>query len=180
MEADETFAQCWKNLGSDYEADDRIDDAEACYRKALEHDPKLFEANLALGQLLVRHRHDPQGALSAFDAIAIGMLPSKHRSTIEGWKAFAYLQLGKHGKAIPHVEQAIKANPSAEWTWRQGGQVYGLARRKDAAFLQSSLELFQRFTTKFPDNPEAWACLLDHPSPYSDPGKSQCCIYLVP
>lgn len=157
LEADETCAQCWKNLGSEYEADDRIDDAEACYREALEHDPKLFEANLALGQLLVRHRHDLQGALATFDAIAIGTLSSKQGSIVEGWKAYAHLKLGQYSKAISHVEQAIKANPSAEWTWSQGGQVYGLARRADAVFLQHSLEFFQRFTTKFPDNPEAWA-----------------------
>jgi len=157
LEADKTCARCWKNLGSEYEATDRIDDAEACYRKALKHDPKLFEANLALGQLLIRHRHDSQGALSVFDAIAVGELPSKHYSTVEGWKAFAYSRLGQHQNAILHVEQAIKARPSAEWTWRQGGQVYGLARRTDVAFLQPSLEFFQRFTTKFPDDPEAWA-----------------------
>lgn len=157
LEADETLAQCWKNLGSEYETDGRIDDAEVCYRKALENDPKLFQANLALGQLLIRYKHDPREALSAFDTISVGGLPSKYYSTVEGWKAFAYSKLGKYSNAIPHVEQAIRANPSAEWTWRQGGQVYGLARRTDTVFLQPSLEFFQRFTAKFPDNPEAWA-----------------------
>jgi len=157
LEADDSMAEIWKNLGTAHEMLRDIELAERSYRKALAIDSKLFEARLALGQLLLNEGRDTNEALEVLNGIAVGQLSSEHHASVAGWKAVAYQKLGEHEKAIASANQAIKMAPSAYWAWRWGARVHSLAWRENRQYLTVSRGFFQRFTRKYPDDAEAWA-----------------------
>ncbi len=55
----------WFNIGANYENQDKLDEAERAFRKALEIDPDLPEANREMGYLAVR-RQEPAKAIEFF------------------------------------------------------------------------------------------------------------------
>ena len=157
LEEDGSMAEVWKNLGTAYEALHEIDEAEKCFREALSHDSKLFEAQLALGQFLLREGRDPREALDVLDGIDVGQIASHHHASVMAWKALAHQKLGAHGKAIALAEQAIRMDPTARWSWRWGGRVHALAWREDREFVSAGLKFFGQLTARYPDDAEAWA-----------------------
>jgi len=48
-------------------------------------------------------------------------------------------------------------NPTNPWPWRWAGRVHALAWREDRKFLQASVKFFNRLTTKYPDDAQAWS-----------------------
>jgi len=157
LEEDKSMAEVWKNMGTAYEALQDIAEAERCFREALARDSKLFEAQLALGQLLLREEEDPREALAVLNGIAVGQIASHHHASVMAWKALANQKLGDHEKAIALAEQAIRMNPTDRWPWRWGGRVHALAWREDRKFLPASARFFGRLTARYPDDAEAWS-----------------------
>ena len=73
MAVDRTDVELMTDLGAAYEASDRLSDAEATYRRALEIDPHDGVLLLRLGRLLLR-RGDAVGA-RAHAAAAVRWMP---------------------------------------------------------------------------------------------------------
>jgi len=82
LEEDESMAELWKNMGTSYEALHDVAEAEMCFREALARDSRLFEAQLALGQLILRAERDPREALAVLDGIDVGQLSSDQQASV--------------------------------------------------------------------------------------------------
>jgi len=156
LQANSGFAQCWKNLGSELEKRGEIEKAESCYRRALECDGTLFEALLAMGQLMLRRRHAPREALDVLNRVAVNLLTSRDTATVEGWKALAHLELGDYRNAVAHIEEAARALPSAEWVWKQAARTYALAGRDDRDLASVAAAFWRRYTARFPRSAPGW------------------------
>lgn len=66
--AEKLAAQCYKNMGSSYSNLGNENEAFECYKKALELDPNLNEANLAVG-IIHNHRGNYELALEYLDMV---------------------------------------------------------------------------------------------------------------
>ncbi len=149
-------AECWKNLGSAYLAVGDHGAARRCYEEALKLAPLLFEALYSLATLMLRHEKDPQSALSYLDRIIISRLPPDRLAAVQGWKAVAYMEMGRFPMGIAKAEDALAYAPS-NWAWDLACRLYAMARQEDQSWLAPAESFWRRFLDKFPENSQGWA-----------------------
>ncbi len=113
--------------------------AAAAARKALELDPNLADANLALAYMRRDAWNWPEAETSYKRAIELGPNLAPARGAYS-----AYLSvLGRHAEAIPEATRAADLDPFSPFFKTNAGFVLFLARRYDEAIetLQKTLEL---------------------------------------
>lgn len=151
------YAPCWKNMGDAYRDMGDIERAHQYYEKAIELEPTLFEAVFSLATLLIQHKNDYEAGLTYLDRISTATLPNRRLGIVYGWKAAAYLKLGKYVEGIVNAEKSLANSPDAQWAWQIAGKLYALARQHDQQGLSTAADFWERFIQKFPHFPEAWA-----------------------
>ncbi|HEV8600852.1 MAG TPA: SUMF1/EgtB/PvdO family nonheme iron enzyme [Gemmatimonadales bacterium] len=143
------------------------------YRKAIELNPKLFEAQRNLGDLLRRNAPgatDIQHAVEAYKR-ALEIKPDAETSSRLG---ISYGALGKTAEAIPAFEQAVRLDPSvAMYQYNLGFTYVELVNLEAARKVQERLQTMdQALAEKLLDKirqTSGEASLIGRPKTYSNP-----------
>ncbi len=150
-------ACCWKNLSAAHLEMGDIDSGRQCLEEALRHNPQLFEALYCFATFSMQKEGNPEAALPYLNQIITSRLSSIHLAAVHGWKAAAYMKLGRYAEGIASAEDAINSASEAEWAWGVAGRLYALARHHEPQWLGPAADFWQRFIDKHPHNVEAWA-----------------------
>ena len=143
VETDASDFQAWTLLGTLYLAQEKREDAEKAYAKAVELKPTYALSSINLGKLLLmQKRYD-----EAVDKLtrAVELQPQSADANL--FLGEAYLHLKKGSKAIPYLNEAgklgnIQAHLDLGW-------LYNAAGLKDKAVVE-----YQELLKKKPDYPD--------------------------
>lgn len=157
LSEESTQACCWKNLGGEYLKIGNLEMAKEHLEKALEINPQLFEALLSLARIKIENENKPEEGLNILNKIPISKASPHLLHSYYSWKAFVYLKLGDFPSGIANAENAINIDDNETWIWGVAGELYCLVRREKNAWVDHSIHFWDRFVTKFPNDPRAWA-----------------------
>ena len=146
----------WFDLGYIYNATDRSTEAIQAYRKSIDANPKVFEANLNLG-ILLADAHDPEAA--KFLRAATELKPTARPE--EGWYR-AWLMLG-HVLESSNPDEAIAAFQKAAKYHPKDPEPYlsaGMLLEKQKQYTQAAAE-YQKAAGLDPKSKEALAGLVN-------------------
>ncbi len=136
----------WTELGTIFFKKNNLNDAEACYFKAIEQKSDYFIALLNLGKLYVSQKKADDAVLVLSNAIKTnaGSADAQH------FLGEAYLLARKGSIAVNHLNEAIRLAPDekAELHLRLAA-LYDAAKVKDRAAAE-----YKAFLAKRPDHPE--------------------------
>ena len=143
IDTDKNDFQAWTALGSVYFAEQKLDDSETSYRKAIEIHPASPRAYLNLGRALSSQKkfEEAVGPLTK----AVELLPTSGDANY--LLGECYLQLRKGSKAIPYLNDA--ANNGRPDAHLRLGWLYNAAGMKDKAALE-----YEEYLKKNPNYPE--------------------------
>lgn len=150
-------AQCLENLGNAYLAIGDVTTARKCFENALNIKPNLFQALYSSAVIAIRESQDYEKALVYLNRITTLQIPLKYQAAVHGWKANAFLKLHRYMEGIAEAENALANSPESEWAWGVAGRLYALARQVDKKWLPTTLEFWERYVVKYPQDKEAWA-----------------------
>lgn len=138
------LAQAYGSLGSFVPPKEIVPRAKEAARKALELDPSLDEAHLALSQILQLYDWDWRGAEAEIQR-AIELNPSN--STAYFWDAVLLLTLGRSAEALAQVRKAQRLDPVSPLTGSGIGLALYSQRQYDRAQeeLENALQLEPNF-----------------------------------
>jgi len=143
IESDANDFQAWTALGSIYVAQQKPDEAEKAYLKAIELKPTSARAALNLGRLRSSEKKFAE-AIEPLESVVEHQPDSGDAQMLLGE---CYLQVRKGSKAIPHLEEAAKlGHPEAHLRL---GWLYNAAGMKDKAAIE-----YEEFLKKKPDYPD--------------------------
>lgn len=155
----EMAAQCLKNLGSSFERLGDEDMGAELYRGALEMNPQLPEAHLALGQYL--HRKGLfEEAVTHYDAVIFTERDLGKNVTVAGWRLNALFSLGEVREAFRAINQLLAAADCEPWIWPWCARQVAAFARTSVEAARGALGFWQRFVRAHPDISSAWAELL--------------------
>jgi tetratricopeptide (TPR) repeat protein len=152
------FAMCWKNLGTSNVDAGNPGEAIRCFRQAIAHDPRLFEARYSLATMAME-RGAYQDSLDEFSQIRLVELPPVQQSWVHGRRAECLSHLGDHGAAIRAVEVAISLAPNIDWPWFYAARVYAIAQGDDIVWRDAARVFAERLASRFPENGQVWGNL---------------------
>ena len=143
IEKDGMDFQAWTALGSVYLAQQKFEDAEEAYLKAIELKPTATRSSLNLGRLL-SSRKKYEEAIEPLTRVVELQPDSGDAQMLLGE---CYLQVKKGSKAIPHLNEAARlGHPEAHLRL---GWLYNAAGLKDKAAVE-----YEEFLKKKPDYPD--------------------------
>src|SRR6266851_4644112 len=130
-----------EELGTEYWKMNKIEEAEAEFKRELEIDPHSMLATYKLGSLLVEGAKPVEGK----PLIEAALRQDPNLKEAYYYLARAYMQLGNDSEALDALKKAIAVNPSPEilaQAWYQLALVYRRLRRMPEA--QQALATFQK------------------------------------
>ena len=129
----EIESQCWKNLGSECEAEGDTSEACRCYEQALSLSPQLMEAHMALA-MAKRDAGMLDSALEHFDQVIWTVNDASSTITARGHRLEVYFQLGMVEKAFDDIAVLLSQTQSHSWILPWCARlVFTYARSNDAA-----------------------------------------------
>ncbi len=136
----------WTELGTIYFKKDNLNDAEACYFKAIEQKSDYMVALINLGKLYIAKKQADSAVLVLSNAIKA----NAESADAQHYLGEAYLLAKKGSLAVTHLNQAIKLAPQekAEVHLRIAA-LYDAAKMKDRAAAE-----YKAFLEKKPDYAE--------------------------
>ena len=136
----------WTELGTVYFKQDNLNDAEACYFKAIELKADYFVALLNLGKLYVSRKQADNAVMVLSNTIK----SNAESADAQHYLGEAYLLAKKGSLAVTHLNEAIRLAPmeQAEVHLRLAA-LYDAAKLKDKASAE-----YKAFLVKKPDYPE--------------------------
>jgi tetratricopeptide (TPR) repeat protein len=139
LSADLTRAITENNLGTALQADSRLEDAEAHYRRAVALEPAYWPAQVNLGSVLFS-RNRAGDAVQAF--ARAGDLGAQDPN-LDVKLANALLKAGRPGEAVDHFRRAIAAGRQSAEIYNNLGVALVAVQRKDEAIAayEASLQL---------------------------------------
>lgn len=150
MAAPGMAAQCLKNLGSSFE---RLGDEEMgaeLYRGALEMEPQLPEAHLALGQYL--HRKGLfEEAVTHYDAVIFTKRELGKNSTVTGWRLNAFFNLGEVREAFRTINQLLADADREPWIWPWCARQVAAFSRTSVEGARGALGFWQKYVRAHPN-----------------------------
>lgn len=136
----------WTELGTVYFRKDNLNDAEACYFKAIEQKKNYVVALLNLGKLYIASKKADDAVLVLSSAVK----ENPESADVQHYLGEAYLLAKKGSLAVTHLNEAIRLAPieKAELHLRLAA-LYDAAKLKDRASAE-----YKAFLAKKPDYPE--------------------------
>jgi len=107
-------AQCWKNLGTEFEQEGDHPEARRCYDCAIELSPDLMEAHMALA-LSHRDAGNLETALSHFDQVVWEVNDVEPTLAARGHRLEVYFRLGKTDKAFDDIAVILPHGDRHHW-----------------------------------------------------------------
>jgi tetratricopeptide (TPR) repeat protein len=150
IEPDNVRAIYWRGYAREFLQME--DDAISDYRRALEVDPDHDDARLHLGELLLRHRADFQGAAEQFEQLH-DREPDK--PAVKLGLARAYRGLRRREEARLLLDQILRHYPHDARALAERGRIAG-----DSDQLAEAEEYFRRSIKEDPSDPDAIADLI--------------------
>jgi tetratricopeptide (TPR) repeat protein len=148
------------DLGYVDDAEGRLDDAEALYRRAIAADPKSLEAHLSLGLLLAREGKPDQARPELIAATTLDPGPAGPALKAHAWRALAEIDQPKAGSgADPSVAsndliEALKISPETE-----SDTLLAASLAEDAGQYDTAEAAYRRVLAKDPKSEPATAGL---------------------
>lgn len=152
-------AQCLKNLGTSFERLGDEDRGAELYRDALEMEPQLPEANLALGLYLHRKGH-LQEAIKHYDEVIFTERQLGRNSTVNGWRLSALFSTGEVREAFRAINQLLADADREPWIWPWCAQQVAAFGRCSVASATYALGFWEKYLLKHPKISTARADLL--------------------
>ncbi len=136
----------WTELGTIYFKQNNLNDAEACYFKAIEQKQDYFVALLNLGKLYVSRKQADEAVMVLSNAVKSDATSAEAQHFL----GEAYLLAKKGSLAVNHLNEAIRLSPMdmADLHLRLAA-LYDAAKIKNKASQE-----YKIFLTKRPDHPE--------------------------
>jgi tetratricopeptide (TPR) repeat protein len=152
-------APCLKNLGTAFERLGDEDMAAELYRGALEMNPQLPEAHLALGQYL--HRKGLfEEALAHYDAVVFTERELGSSLTITGWRLNVLFNVGAIREAFRAINQLVADADREPWIWPWCARQVVAFSRTSVQAARGGLAFWQRYMRAHPQASSAPAELL--------------------
>ena len=143
VETDNKDFQAWTALGTIYFAQEKVEDAETAYLKAIEVHPTSARAQLNLGRVRSSQKKFEEAVEPLTKAVELQPTSGDANYLL----GECYLQLKKGSKAIPYLNEAAKlGRPDAHLRL---GWLYNAAGMKDKAALE-----YQEYLKKNPNYPD--------------------------
>ncbi len=136
----------WTELGTAHFREEKFDEAEKCYRRALEVRPSFLLALLNMGKARMALKNF-EGAIELLsEAVRLHPLSADANYFL----GEAYLQIRRGSKAVGYLKEAIRLEPAgkAEAHLRLAA-LYNAAGLKDKAAIE-----YEQFLSKKPDHPD--------------------------
>ncbi|EIZ0118733.1 tetratricopeptide repeat protein, partial [Salmonella enterica] len=117
IKAEKLAAQCYKNMGSSYSRLGNENEAYECYKKALELEPNLSEANLALG-VIHNRRGNYELALEYLDRVFFPRNYQHKLIYVEKWRINTLFNMGDYRSAYREINNLLTRNDNKEDLWK--------------------------------------------------------------
>jgi len=152
-------ATCLKNLGASFEKLGNEEMAAELYRGALEMNPQLPEAHLALGQYLHRQGQFEE-ALTHYDATLFDDRDLGKNASVTGWRLNALFNLGQDREAFRAINLLLADADREPWIWSWCARQVAAFGRTSVAAARGALTFWQRYVRTHPGVSAARADLL--------------------
>lgn len=143
-------AQCLKNLGSSIERLGNEEMAAELYRGALEMNPHLPEAHMALGQYLHRKGRFEE-ALTHYDAVIFTERELGSHTAVDGWRLNILFSLGEFREAYRSINHLLTAAGREPWIWPWCARQVAAFGRTSVDAARGALAFWQRYVLAHPD-----------------------------
>ena len=145
-------ARCCKNLGTTMEKLNNRDAAHALYTRALELDPNLAEAHLAMALWYRRNDANLDRALGHLDAIVLscggpGILP-----LVQGWRAEILFKQGRFKEAFRDIHPLLSDGDKLTWVWPWCARLVATYGQTSIKAAQHSVQFWDIYLRRFADN----------------------------
>ncbi len=143
-------AQCLKNVGTvmrglgDFEAE------LAFYERALEADPDLGEAHLALGLWHRAHSHDLGTALAHLDQVARRRGSALQMPTVQGWRVELLFRVGNVTAAFREIQILLAEADTLNWIWPWCARQVAEFGRSSPQAAKSARQFWKRYLSAHP------------------------------
>lgn len=147
-------AQCYKNMGSSYSRLGKENKAFECYKKALDLEPNLNEANLAVG-VIHNRKGNYELALEHFDLV---LFPGNHQHKIifvEKWRINTLFNMEDYRSAYREINNLLTRNDNKEELWEWCLMLVATFCRTSPISAKLSLPFWTRFLEMHPNHPDA-------------------------
>ncbi len=145
-------ARCYKNLGSVMEKTGRTSGAKTLYARALDLDPHLPEAHLALALWYIRDGSDLASALQHLDSIVWSPDSSGASPSILGWRAETQFRLGRSVEAFRDINTLLNIGNDLDWSWPWCTKLVASYGTDTLASSELSVTFWERYTKEFSED----------------------------
>ncbi len=151
------MAEFYKNLGSCYKAIGNDEEAYEYYFKSLKLSPYLYEALMSLGIFEIKN-DNIQKANDFFEKVISEKLPLNRKYNLFCWKALTKNFLKDYEKTHIYIQSAISINENEsyiwndEYIWKFASYFYYHARRRDNTWLEISIDFWEKYIIKYPED----------------------------
>ncbi|NQV28524.1 MAG: DUF4365 domain-containing protein, partial [Rhodopirellula sp.] len=129
----EIESQCWKNLGSECEAEGDRSETRRCYEKALAISPQLMEAHMALA-MAEQEAGNLESALEHFDQVIWSVDDPASTIAARGHRLEVYFRMGMVDNAFDDIAVLLPQAPRHPWILSWCARlVFNYARTNDSA-----------------------------------------------
>jgi tetratricopeptide (TPR) repeat protein len=149
-ESRQVAAQCCKNLGSALERFGDNDEAGAVYERALELDPDLGEAHLALALWHRRKGGDLNIALEHLDQVLPREDSALRMSALQGWRIDLLFRTGDTGGAFREITSLLGQASQLDWVWPWCAREVGQFGKGSAETAQKALRFWRAYLREHP------------------------------
>jgi len=130
-------AQCWKNLGTEFEQEGDHSEARQCYERAIALAPDLMEAHMALA-MSDKDAGNLETALDHFDHVIWASNEAAVALAARGRRLELYFRQGKADKAFDDIAVLLPHGDREPWIFDWCARlVYNYARSNDASILRA-------------------------------------------
>ncbi len=150
-ETHEIAARCCKNWGSVLEKMSRMDEARNAYEGALQFDPDLSEAHLALA-LWHRQKENTSLSLQHLDSIIQQSNSALQMSTVHGWRMILLFESGDTEGAFREINNLLGETKQSEWILPCCARYVAQFGRISANTAQKSLRFWRQYLRQYPED----------------------------
>ncbi len=112
IHANAQLASAWALQGSVLNQRGQIDEALACYHRALSFQPHYPQVQISVAEIY-RHQGRPQRAMATLDALADQFPPGKQPQQVLYLQGLAHKALGRYDDAVESLTSASQRGPSS-------------------------------------------------------------------
>jgi tetratricopeptide (TPR) repeat protein len=147
-------AMCCKNWGSVLEKISRMDEARNAYEGALQFDPDLAEAHLALA---LWHRQDGNIplALEHLDNVIQQRNSAVQMSTVHGWRMALLFESGDTEGAFREINNLLGAAKTYEWIFPCCARYVAQFGKTSVEAAQKALRFWRQYLREHPEETKA-------------------------